>query len=286
MTQKKTKLTIPDLVIKKKNGERLAMVAIGDYLSAKWAEKAGIDIIGVGDSLAMTLYGQENTLQVSVDQMIAHAQAVHRGAPNTFKLVSMPYGSYVNKDLAVKNAHQMMELSGADALKLQGGSEISDIIEAIAKEGIPIMSHVGLLPHYVNKYGGFKTQGRTAESAKEIIKNAISIEKAGAVGLEIEAVPHEVGKMVDESISIFTFSIGAGSAGTCQLLNGYDLIGAFDSFQPKFAKRYANMSEVAVNAFSEFSKEVKEKIFPDRNHFYEMKAGEIQKLLKMRDANE
>jgi len=281
MKEKKPKLTIHDLAMKKKNGERLAMVAIGDYLSAKWAEKAGIDIIGVGDSLGMTLYGHENTLPVSVDQMIAHSQAVHRGAPNTFKLVSMPYGSYKNKSLAVKNAVHMMKFSGADAVKLQGGNEIFDVIEAVADAGVPIMSHVGMLPHYVHKYGGFKTQGRTAEDAKEIINNAISIEKAGAVGLEIEAVPHEVGKMVDESISIFTFSIGAGSAGTCQLLNGYDLIGAFDSFQPRFAKRYGNMSEVAFNAFSKFSKEVKEKTFPAKNHFYEMKVGEIEKLQKM-----
>jgi 3-methyl-2-oxobutanoate hydroxymethyltransferase len=249
LDQPRKKLTIPDLAAKKAAGERLAMVAVGEVLSAAWAERAGIDIIGVGDSLGMTLYGHENTLAMTVDQMIAHTQAVRRGAPNTFTLVSMPYGSYATTDIAVENAVRMMKQSGADALKLQGGREMFDIIKAVADAGVPIMSHVGLLPHYVHRYGGFKMQGRTAEDALAIVDNARAIEEAGAIGLEIEAVPYEVGKAVDDAVSIFTFSIGAGAAGTCQLLNGYDLIGAFDTFKPKFAKRYGNVVDVAVDAF-------------------------------------
>ena len=272
------KLTIPDLAAKKAAGERLAMVAVGEVLSAAWAERAGIDIIGVGDSLGMTLYGHDNTLAMTVDQMISHTRAVRRGAPNTFTLVSMPYGSYATREIAVTNAVRMMKESGADALKLQGGREMFDIIKAVADAGVPIMSHVGLLPHYVHRYGGFKMQGRTVEDALAIIDNAKAIEEAGAIGLEIEAVPFEVGKAVDEAVSIFTFSIGAGAAGTCQLLNGYDLIGAFDTFKPKFAKRYGNVVEVAVDAFKAFGAEVRAGAFPDADHSYKMKPEEAEKL--------
>lgn len=272
------KLTIPDLAAKKAAGERLAMVAVGEVLSAAWAERAGIDIIGVGDSLGMTLYGHDNTLAMTVDQMISHTRAVRRGAPNTFTLVSMPYGSYATREIAVTNAVRMMKESGADALKLQGGREMFDIIKAVADAGVPIMSHVGLLPHYVHRYGGFKMQGRTVEDALAIIDNAKAIEEAGAIGLEIEAVPFEVGKAVDEAVSIFTFSIGAGAAGTCQLLNGYDLIGAFDTFKPKFAKRYGNVVEVAVDAFKAFGAEVRTGAFPDADHSYKMKPEEAEKL--------
>ena len=278
MTGKRKKLTIPDLAARKRARERLVMVAVADTLTATWAWRAGVDIIGVGDSLGMTVYGHENTLPMTVDQMIAHTQAVRRGAPDTFCIVSMPYGSYATRDVAVLNAVRLMKESGADAVKLQGGREMSDIIRAVADAGVPVMSHVGLLPHYVHRYGGFKTQGRTAEDALRIVDNARAIEQAGAVGLEIEAVPHEVGKAVDEAVSIFTFSIGAGSAGTCQLLNGYDLIGGFDTFKPKFAKRYGNVAEVATHAFEAFVADVRAGTFPDAEHSYAMPSAEAEKL--------
>lgn len=278
MSERPRKLTIPDLAQKKRAGERLAMVAVADTLTATWAWRAGVDIVGVGDSLGMTVYGHENTLPMTVEQMIAHTQAVRRGAPDTFCLVSMPYGSYATKDIAVLNAVRLMKESGADAVKLQGGREMFDIIKAVADAGVPVMSHVGLLPHYVHRYGGFKAQGRTAEDALAIIDNARAIEEAGAIGLEIEAVPYEVGKAVDEAIGIFTFSIGAGAAGTCQLLNGYDLIGSFDTFKPKFAKRYGNVAEVATQAFSAYMEDVRSGRFPDAEHAYGMKAGESERL--------
>lgn len=275
---RETKLTLPELTEKKARGERLAMVAVGEAMSAAWAERAGVDIIGVGDSLGMTLHGHQNTLQITVDQMIMHILAVRNGAPNTMTIASMPYGSYATEKKAVENAIKMMKESGVDALKLQLGKEGSNIIKAVADAGVPIMSHVGLLPHKVHLLGGFKMQGRTAEAAIEIIENAEAIEDAGAIGLEIEAMPYEVGKAVDDAVSIFTFSIGAGSAGTCQLLNGYDLLGAFDTFKPKFAKRYANLSEVATKAFSDYIKEVQTGEFPDADHSYKMKEEEIKKL--------
>ena len=275
---RETKLTLPELTEKKAKGERLAMVAVGEAMSAAWAERAGVDIIGVGDSLGMTLHGHQNTLQITVDQMIMHILAVRNGAPNTMTIASMPYGSYATEKKAVENAIKMMKESGVDALKLQLGKEGSNIIKAVADAGVPIMSHVGLLPHKVHLLGGFKMQGRTAEAAIEIVENAQAIENAGAIGLEIEAMPYEVGKAVDDAVSIFTFSIGAGSAGTCQLLNGYDLLGAFDTFKPKFAKRYANLSEVATKAFSDYIKEVQTGEFPDADHSYKMKEEEIKNL--------
>ena len=275
---RETKLTLPELTEKKAKGERLAMVAVGEAMSAAWAERAGVDIIGVGDSLGMTLHGHQNTLQITVDQMIMHILAVRNGAPNTMTIASMPYGSYATEKKAVENAIKMMKESGVDALKLQLGKEGSNIIKAVADAGVPIMSHVGLLPHKVHLLGGFKMQGRTAEAAIEIVENAQAIEDAGAIGLEIEAMPYEVGKAVDDAVSIFTFSIGAGSAGTCQLLNGYDLLGAFDTFKPKFAKRYANLSEVATKAFSDYIKEVQTGEFPDADHSYKMKEEEIKNL--------
>jgi|TARA_B100001540_G_scaffold175700_1_gene155201 3-methyl-2-oxobutanoate hydroxymethyltransferase len=275
---RESKLTIPELNDKKAQGERLAMVAVGEAMSAAWAERAGVDIIGVGDSLGMTLHGHQNTLQITVDQMIMHILAVRNGAPNTMTIASMPYGSYATEKKAVENAIKIMKESGVDALKLQLGSEGSNIIKAVADAGVPIMSHVGLLPHKVHLLGGFKMQGRTADAAIEIIENAEAIEDAGAIGLEIEAMPYEVGKAVDDAVSIFTFSIGAGSAGTCQLLNGYDLLGAFDTFKPKFAKRYANLSEVATKAFSDYVQEVQKGKFPDADHSYKMKEEEIKKL--------
>ena len=284
MSEARKKLTIPDLAAKKAAGERLVMVAVGEVLSAAWAERAGVDIVGVGDSLGMTLYGHENTLAMTVDQMIEHTRAVRRGAPNTFSLVSMPYGSYATKDIAVRNAVRLMKESGAEAVKLQGGREMFDIIKAVADAGVPVMSHVGLLPHYVHRYGGFKMQGRTAEDALKIIDNAKAIEEAGAIGLEIEAVPYEVGKAVDDAVSIFTFSIGAGAAGTCQLLNGYDLIGAFYTFKPKFAKRYGNVVEVAVDAFKAYAEDVRSGSFPDDDHSYKMKPEEAEKLRKALEA--
>ena len=278
MTLDKRKLTLPELAQKKAAGERLVMVAVGEVLTAAWAERAGVDIIGVGDSLGMTLHGHENTLSMTVDQMIMHTQAVRRGAPNTLCLVSMPYGSYATPEMAVTNAVRMMKESGADALKLQLGKEGAHIIKAVADAGVPVMSHVGLLPHKVHLMGGFKMQGGTADGAMKIIEDAQAIEQAGAIGVEIEAMPIEVGRAVDQAVSIFTFSIGAGAAGTCQLLNGYDLLGAFDTFKPKFAKRYANIAEIATQAFSDYAKDVRAGHFPDDEHSYHMKQEEAQKL--------
>ena len=277
-TEARKKLTVPDLIARKKAGERVVMASIPDYPTAVWAARAGIDIAGVGDSLGMVSYGFANTLPVTIDMMIQHAQAVRRGAPNCMILVSLTYGSYATPDMAVANAVRLMKEGGADVVKMQGGREKAHIIKAIADAGVPVMSHVGMCPHFVHQYGGFKLQGRTAAEAMRIVDDALAIQEAGACGFEIEAVPAPVAKAVDEAVDIFTFSIGAGPASCGQLLLAFDLLGVFDQFKPKFTKRYANLSEVAVAALKTYADEVRAGRFPDADHSYTMKPEEASRL--------
>lgn len=281
MAEERRKLTVPDLKEAKKAGRKLAMASIPDYPSAVWAERAGIDICAIGDSLGMVSYGYSTTLPVTVDMMIEHCLAVHRGAPNTFRLVAMPYGSYANPDVAVANALRFMKEGAVDCVKMQGGRDKFPILKAIADSGVPVMSHVGMCPHFVHQYGGFKLQGKTAEEAMKIVDDARAIEEAGCIGFEIEAVPAPVAAAVDAAVEIFTFGIGAGGASSGQLLLAFDLLGVFDQFKPKFTKRYAQISDVAVSALKEFAAEVRDGKFPDADHSYGMKPEEEEKLRKL-----
>ena len=281
MAEERKKLTVPDLALKKKAGEKVVVASIPDYPTAVWADRAGIDIAAVGDSLGMVSYGFPNTLPVTIDMMIQHAQAVRRGAPNSLILVAMTYGSYATADLGVANAVRLMKEGGADIVKMQGGKEKAHIIRAIADAGVPVMSHVGMCPHFMHSYGGFKLQGKTATEAMRIIEDGIAIEEAGAIGFEIEAVPAPVAKAVDDAVKVFTFGIGAGPASCGQLLLAFDLLGVFDQFKPKFTKRYANVSEVAVDALKRFAAEVREGKFPDADHSYGMKPEEQEQLAKL-----
>ncbi len=281
MADERKKLTVPDLVLKKRAGEKVVMASIPDYPTAVWAERAGIDIAAVGDSLGMVSYGFANTLPVTIEMMIAHAQAVRRGAPSCLIMVSMTYGSYATPELGVTNALRLMKEGGADVVKMQGGKEKAHVIRAIADAGVPVMSHVGMCPHFVHQYGGFRLQGKTAADAMRIVEDGIAIEAAGAVGFEIEAVPAPVAKAVDEAVDIFTFGIGAGSASCGQLLLAFDLLGVFDQFKPKFTKRYAQISEIAVEALGRYATEVREGRFPDADHSYGMKVEEQEALVKL-----
>ncbi|HLX79895.1 MAG TPA: 3-methyl-2-oxobutanoate hydroxymethyltransferase [Burkholderiales bacterium] len=278
MAEERKKLTVPDLIARKRSGEKVVMASIPDYPTAVWAERAGIDICAIGDSLGMVSYGFANTLPVTVDMMIEHCLAVQRGAPNTFRLVAMPYGSYASAEVGVANALRFMKEGAVDCVKMQGGRDKFDIIKAIADAGVPVMSHVGMCPHFVHQYGGFKLQGKTAEEALKIIDDARAIEEAGAIGFEVEAVPAPVAKAVDAAVGIFTFGIGAGSASCGQLLLAFDLLGMFDQFKPKFTKRYANVSQIAVDALKTYAAEVRSGQFPDADHSYGMKAEEAAKL--------
>src|SRR5437667_12475330 len=216
--EERKKLAVPDLAQRKKAGEKVVMASIPDYPSAVWAERAGIDIAAVGDSLGMLSYGFPSTLPVTIDMMIAHAQAVRRGAPSCLIMVSMTYGSYATPEIGVVNALRLMKEGGADVVKMQGGKEKAPVIRAIADAGVPVMSHVGMCPHFVHQYGGFKLQARTAEEAVPAIEDGIAIEHAVPVGFKSEAVPAAVAKAVDAAVKIFTFGIGAGGASCGQML--------------------------------------------------------------------
>lgn len=281
MAEEKKKLTVPDLIARKRAGEKVAMASIPDYPSAVWAERAGLDICAIGDSLGMVSYGFSTTLPVTVDMMIEHCLAVQRGAPNTFRLVAMPYGSYATPDVGVANALRFMKEGGVDCVKMQGGRDKFAIIKAIADAGVPVMSHVGMCPHFVHQYGGFKLQGKTAEEAMKVIDDGLAIQEAGAIGFEIEAVPAPVARAVDAAVDIFTFGIGAGPASCGQLLLAFDLLGVFDQFKPKFTKRYANISEIAVDALKTYAAEVRSGQFPDADHSYGMKPEEEDKLKRL-----
>ena len=278
MSEERKKLTVPDLIAKKRSGEKVVMASIPDYPTAVWAERAGIDICAIGDSLGMVSYGYANTLPVTVDMMIEHCLAVQRGAPNTFRLVAMPYGSYANPDVGVANALRFMKEGGVDCVKIPGGRDKFAIIKAIADAGVPVMSHVGMCPHFVHQYGGFRLQGKTAEEAMKVIDDGLAIQEAGGIGFEIEAVPAPVAKAVDAAVDVFTFGIGAGPASCGQLLLAFDLLGVFDQFKPKFTKRYANLSQVAVDALKAYAAEVRGGQFPDADHSYGMKPEEEEKL--------
>ena len=278
MAEERKKLGVPDLLARKRAGEKVVMASIPDYPTAVWAERAGIDICAIGDSLGMVSYGYPNTLPVTVDLMIEHCLAVQRGAPHTFRLVAMPYGSYPNSDLAVLNALRFMKEGGVDCVKIQGGRDKFHLIKAIADAGVPVMSHVGMCPHFVHQYGGFKLQGKTADDALKIIDDGVAIEEAGGIGFEIEAVPAPVAKAVDAAVDIFTFGIGAGPASCGQLLLAFDLLGMFDQFKPKFAKRYASIAQIAVDALKAYAAEVRGGQFPDADHSYGMNPDELVKL--------
>ena len=257
------------------------MVSIPDYPSAVWAERAGIDIAAVGDSLGMTNYGHPNTLPVTVDMMIQHAQAVRRGAPNCMVLVAMPYGSYATEEIGVLNALRIMKEGGADVVKMQGGKEKAPIIKAIADAGVPVMSHVGMCPHFMHLYGGFKLQGKTADEAMRIIEDGKAIEEAGACGFEIEAVPAPVAKAVDDAVDIFTFAIGAGSASCGQLCWATTCSACSTSSSRNSPSDMPSCRKSPSRPCKAYASEVRDGKFPDADHSYGMKPEEADKLQSM-----
>ena len=268
------KRTITDIRNSKKTGEKMVYTSVPDYTSARWAEMAGVDVCVVGDSLAMVAHGHPSTIPATMDMMVMHSLAVRRGAPNTFVLGCMPYQSYNTVDRALVNATRYMQDAGCDAVKPQGGKSQADILRALVDAGIPTASHIGLTPHTIAVFGGFRVQGRTAESAMEILEDAFAIQDAGCFMLEFEAVPAPIARVISEQLDIPTIGIGAGAGTDGQILLSYDLLGVFTDFKPKFTKRYANLTEVAVAGLTQFVAEVKAGEFPDDDHSYGMKDHE------------
>lgn len=277
-TKKAGKRTILDIRAAKQTGEKFVYMSVPDYTSARWAEMAGVDVAVVGDSLAMVAHGHASTVPATMDMMILHAGAVRRGAQETFVLGCMPYQSYNTIDRALTNATRFMQEALCDAVKPQGGRSQAHVLRSLVDAGIPTASHIGLTPHTIANFGGFKIQGRTAEAAMKILEDALAIEDAGCFMLEFEAVPAPIAKLISEQLTIPTIGIGAGAGCDGQILLAYDLLGVFTDFKPKFTKRYANLTEVAVTGIRKYVEEVKAVAFPDDDHSYRVDPAEYEKF--------
>lgn len=257
------KVTIQMLQSMKEKGEKITMTTAYDYSTAYFVDKAGIEVILVGDSLAMTVLGLDSTVSVTMEQMIHHIKPVVKGAHNAMIVGDMPFGSYnQSPEQAVYNATRLMKEGGCDVVKLEGGKEVADKVKAIVDGGIPVMGHIGLTPQTISKLGGFKVQGKTVDSAKSLLEDALVLQEAGAFSLVIECVPEELGKLITEKVKIPTIGIGAGKYCDGQVLVFHDMVGLFEKFLPKFVKRYANLGEEVLKALQEFKNEVKEGKFP------------------------
>jgi len=276
------KKSVLDFYRMKKEGEQVAWVTAYDFPTASFAEQAGMDMILVGDSLGMVVMGYKSTIPVTMNDCISHCQSVRRGAPNTWIIGDMPFMSYQASDQqAVENAGRFLKEADMDCVKLEGGVRVASRIRAITDAGMLVMGHIGLTPQSSGQLGGHKAQGRDVNNARMVIKDALAVQEAGAYALLVEAVPPEVTGFIAKKLSIPVYSIGAGPCNG-QLLISADMLGQFQAFTPKFVKKYANMAEVAVNAFSTYIKEVKEGIFPTDDHVYHIidSEEEFEKLFK------
>jgi 3-methyl-2-oxobutanoate hydroxymethyltransferase len=275
------KRTLQEIRDSKHTGEKMVYMSVPDYTAARWAEMAGVDVAVVGDSLAMIAHGHPNTIPATMDMMVMHAQAIRRGAPNTFVLGCMPYQSYHTVEKALTNATRYMQDAACDAVKPQGGKSQAHILKAMVDAGIPTASHIGMTPHTVAMFGGFKIQGKTADSAMKILEDALAIQDAGCFMLEFEAVPAKIAQVISQQLEIPTIGIGAGVGCDGQILLCHDLLGVFTDFKPKFTKRYANLTEVALKGIGQYIKEVKEGKFPDDDHSYGVDDKEYEKFVSL-----
>jgi len=258
------KKSILDLHKMKQNKEKATWVTAYDFPMASFAEQAEINMILVGDSLGMVVLGYDGTIAVTMDECIHHCKAVRRGAPNTFVIGDMPFGSYqATIGEAVNNAVRFLKEANCDAIKLEGGVRVADKIRAISDSGIVVFGHIGLTPQSSGQLGGFKAQGLYVDSARKVIKDAIAVQEAGALAILLEGIPPELTKFIAETLTIPVYGIGAGEPCDGQVLVCGDMLGMFQNFTPKFAKKYANLAEIVIDAFKEFANEVKSSQFPD-----------------------
>ena len=275
----KKKKSIQDFYTMKEKGEPITFITSYDYPTATFAEKAGMDMILVGDSLGMCVYGYEGTMPVTMDQMIVHSEAVCRGAPNTFVIGDMPFLSYqTNTEGAVENAGRFFKEARMDAVKLEGGVRVASRIRAIVDAGMLVMGHIGLTPQSSSQLGGFKAQGRTLDSAKAQVEDALAVQEAGAAMILLEAIPPEVSGYIRDLLSIPVLSIGAGPYCDGQLLIVSDMLGVFEAFTPKFVKRYAEVAKISTEALTAYVQDVRSKAFPEPKHIYPMIPEELSKF--------
>jgi 3-methyl-2-oxobutanoate hydroxymethyltransferase len=276
------KKMIHDFYRMKQEGEKITWLTSYDYPTAQFAEAAGMDMILVGDSLGMCVYGYPSTVPVTMDQCIVHSEAVTRGAPNTFVIGDMPFMSYQSSvERAIENAGRFLKEASVDAVKLEGGRRVAPAVRGIVDAGIVVVGHIGLTPQSSGQLGGHKAQGRTAESARALIEDALALEEAGVQMLLLEAVPPEVGKFITERLAMPVLSIGAGMHCDGQLLIVSDMIGQFQAFTPKFVKKYCNVAEMIVSAMKQYCGEVRSGEFPADEHCYHMLEGEYEKFVEL-----
>ena len=276
------KKMIHDLYRMKQDGEKITWITAYDYPTAQFAEAAGMDMILVGDSLGMCVYGYPGTIPVTMDQCIVHCEAVRRGAPNTFVIGDMPFMSYQSSvEKAIENAGRFLKEASVDAVKLEGGRRVTAAVRGIVDAGIVVVGHIGLTPQSSGQLGGHKAQGRTAESARGLIEDALALQQAGVQMLLLEAVPPEVGKFITERLKMPVLSIGAGMHCDGQLLIVSDMIGQFQAFTPKFVKKYCNVADMIVSAMKQYCSEVRSGAFPTDDHCYHMLEGEYPKFAEM-----
>ncbi len=263
------KITIQDFLKKKTEGGKITMLTAYDYPFARIVDEAGIDSILVGDSLGMVVQGLENTLSVTMDEMIYHTKLVSRGVQNAMLIGDMPFMSYqASVADAVQNAGRFLKEAGASAIKMEGGAEVADKINALTISDIPVMAHIGLTPQSIHRMGGYKVQGRSEDAAQRLIKEAHAVEDAGAFSLLLEAIPMNLAKKITEELSIPTIGIGAGPFCDGQVLVLHDVIGLFERFVPKFVKQYANLKDDTLKAIQAFKNEVENGTFPSEDQSF------------------
>lgn len=273
------KNTVSTFREQKAKGEKISMLTAYDYSTAKLMDEAGINGILVGDSLGMVMLGYEDTLPVTMEDMIHHTAAVCRGAKNTLVVGDMPFMSYqVSVEEAVYNAGRLMKEGRCQAVKLEGGASVCPQIRAITNASIPVMAHIGLTPQSINAFGGFKVQGKSEEAAKKLLEDAKAVEEVGAFAVVLECVPAKLAELISKSISIPTIGIGAGAGCDGQILVYQDMLGLFSDFTPKFVKKYANVGEMMTQAFRDYIADVQEGSFPAPEHTFAISEDVIKKL--------
>jgi len=276
---KMNKFTTTSFIKSKKEGKKISMLTAYDYSTAKLLDEAGIDSILVGDSLGMVILGYENTLQVTVDDMIHHTKAVTRGVKRAYVIADLPFLSYhISVEETIRNAGRMIQEANAHAVKLEGGREVVDKIEALIKAQIPVMGHLGLTPQSVNMMGGFKVQGKDEQQAKKILEDAKLLQEAGVFAIVLECVPAKLAKLISKSIDIPTIGIGAGKDCDGQVLVIQDMLGMYSDFTPKFVKKYCEVGSVIKDAVKEYREEIQAGLFPEEVHTFKIKEEVLEKL--------
>ena len=279
MTEEREEVNINYLYQKKEEGEKISWLTAYDYPTAQYEEKAGIEMILVGDSGGMTLLGYDSTLPVTMDEMAVMTKAVTRATDKTFVVGDMPYMSYQpSKEKAIESAGRLMGECGADCVKLEGGRRMAPTVEALTEAGIPVIGHIGMTPQSAAQLGGYKSQGTDANSARELIEDARALEEAGAFAVLLEAVPSRVAELIYENAEILIYGIGAVPKNDGELLIVQDILGLFELFKPRFVKRYANLGEEMVEAFGQYKQEVKDGVFPGEEHTYNISDEEFDKI--------